>query len=86
VYNKGMETIPFKRFRRCFNKHLRDVAIHTQRFIECRGTANHFSKFDTEMMKKCIELKVTMDSFLDDYRNWLLSNTSNPEKYLDTRI
>ena len=71
------------RFRETYNKHLQKVAHHTKRFIEGRGTtANHFSEFDTDMMKSCINLKVTMDKFLSDYKDWILKNTSNPEKYL----
>ena len=70
------------RFRETYNKHLQKVAHHTKRFIEGRHTAKHFSEFDTDMMKACINLKVTMDKFLSDYKDWILKNTSNPEKYL----
>ena len=64
------------RFRETYNKHLQKVANHTRRFIEGHGTtANHFSEFDTDMMKSCINLKVTMDKFLSDYKDWIKRNS-----------
>ena len=73
-----------KRFRQCFSKHLNETAIHTQRFIEGKGsTSNHFGHFDVGLMKRCIELKVTIDNFLKDYHNWIKQNLKSSERYLN---
>ena len=75
-----------KRFRQCFNKHLEQTAIHARRFIEGKGTSNHFGHFDVDLMKRCIELKVTMDSFLKDYQSWMKKNLKHPERYLNSNV
>ena len=76
-----------KRFRQSFIKHLSDTTTHITRFIESRGsTSNHFGYFDVDMMKRCIELKVSMESFLKDYQIWIKKNLKNPEKHLNVNV
>ena len=72
-----------RRWRQPLTKHLDLVLEHFDRFLRSKGSVNHFSKFDPDLMEDCLSVIRSIGQFNVRYKNWITVNTRNPQRFLN---
>ncbi len=77
---------PNIRWRQPLSKHVAKLIDHLDVFIRGKGSCNHFHRFDEELVRQTIEIRIQLSTYNSNYCNWITENEfRNPDRFMPNK-